>query len=437
MKRIILFLSAVLIAGSLLGQTSKQVNYSSLEKKIDKSQSKTQHEKRGTKYKTWLSHGELMFDVYDAMTLSATTGMAISEFNIIVGTPKEQAEKEIDGKMVTEYKMERVNFYFIDGLLEYWTFTNELIEDPLEVAYDSFKKAQELDEKGRADKKLSEDLSRLKYLYITEGTSNYTKKEYTKSASYFEKAVKIGEDPLVNNVDTIVIYYAGLSAQVGGDHEKAIELYKKALEYNYGNDGNIYYNIFEAYSQLGKAEEGAEYLKEGFVKYPKNQGVLYGLINYYIAQGDDPELVLDYIHKAMESDSNEPSLHFAEGTLHDKLENFERAEAAYKKAIELKPDFFDALYNLGALYFNAGVKFLEEANKVPAREVDKYDEVMAKANVEFRKSIVPMEKAHEVDPQNMAVIETLRNLYFRYRNESESIQKKYEEMNELYQSSKE
>ena len=29
----------------------------------------------------------------------------------------------------------------------------------------------------------------------------------------------------------------------------------------------------------------------------------------------------------------------------------------YKKAIELKPDYFDANYNLGALYFNEGVRF--------------------------------------------------------------------------------
>jgi tetratricopeptide (TPR) repeat protein len=437
MKRIILFLSVVVMASSVFAQTSKQVNFSSLERKIEKSNSNLEHEKRSTRYKTWLSHGELMFDVYDAMTLSATTGMSISEFNIIVGTPKEETEKEIDGQMVTEYKMDRVNFYFINGVLEYWTFTDELVENPLRVAYDSFLKAKELDDRGRADKSLSENLNKLKYMYVTEGTSNYTKKNYLKSAEYFEIAVEIGEHPLVNYVDTVVIYYAGLSAQVGGDNEKAIRLYKKALEYNYGTDGNIYYNIFEAYSQLGKAEEGVEFLKEGFVKYPKNQAVLYGLINYYIAQGDDPQLVLEYIHQAMETDPNEPSLHFAEGTLHDKLDNTDKAMAAYIKAIELNPEFFDAQYNLAALYFNQGVKLLEEANKVPAREVDRYDEVMAKANAEFKKSIKPMEKAYELNPSSPEVVETLRNLYFRFRNEDESFQKKYEEMNEIHQSMKE
>lgn len=437
MKRIILFMSAIILASSLMAQTSKQVNYGSLEKKIEKSKSDLEHEKRKTKYKTWIKHGELMLEVFDAMTLSASTGMAKSEFDIIVGTPKAQSEKDVEGQTVVEYQMERTNFYFIDNLLEYWKYTNELIEEPLDIAYNSFLKSQELDEKGRADKSLTENLTKLKYNYISEGTVNYAMKNYAKSSEYFEKAVQIGEHKLVNYVDTMVVYYAGLSAQVAGNFEKAIELYKKALEYKYENDGNIYYNIFEAFTKLKRGEEGLEYLQKGFVAYPKNQNILYGMIDFYIQKDENPELVLDYINKAIETTPNEPSLHFAAGTLHDKLENFDAAEAAYKKAIEIKPDFFDALYNLGALYFNAGVKLLEEANTIPANEIEKYDEVVAKANEEFKKSIEPMEKAYKADNTNFAVIETLRNLYFRYRNQEEAFQKKYDEMNEIYQSMKE
>ena len=111
--------------------------------------------------------------------------------------------------------------------------------------------------------------------------------------------------------------------------------------------------------------------------------------------------------------------------------------SSYIKAIELNPEFFDAQYNLAALYFNQGVKMLEEANQVPAREVEKYDEIMAKANAEFKKSIKPMEKAYELNPSSVEVVETLRNLYFRFRNENEAYQKKYEEMNEIYNEMKE
>jgi tetratricopeptide (TPR) repeat protein len=433
MKRILLFFTATLIVSSLFAQTSKQVNFNSLQKKVDKSVARTEHEKRGLNYKTWLSHGELMKEVYDAMILSARAGMTVSEFNIIVGMPNQQNEKEVDGQVITEYVMDRVNFYFINGMLEYWKFTNNLVEKPLHKAYESFLKAKELDEKGKAEKSLKDNLNQIKYLFIGEGTSYYSQKEYIGSFKCFAKAIEIGENPIVSFVDTIVIYYAGLSAQVGGDFENAVTYYKKALDYNFTSDGNIYYNIYEALTQMEKQEEAVKYLQDGFLKHPKNQSILYGLINYYISKGDDPKLVLEYIHKAMETDPTEPSLYFAEGTLHDKLENIEEAEKSYKKAIELNPNFFDALYNIGALYFNSGVRLLEEANKIPAREIEKYDQVMIRANGEFKKSIPYMEKAYEIDSMSRPVVETLRNLYFRFRTEGDEMQKKYDRINEHLQ----
>lgn len=433
MNRIILFFSAMLLIGSsLTAQTSKRVNYATLQKKIEKSDAKIAHEKHGQNYKTWISRGELMLEVYDAMTLSAKLGMTINEFKIIVGTPKQESEKEVEDQTILEFQMDRVNFYFINGQIEYWLFTNPIIENPLTEAYNSFKKAQELDVQGKTSKKLTENFTKLKFFYITEGTGLYTQKKYIESAKNFVTSVEIAESPLVSSIDTIIVYYAGLAAQVGGDYENAVKYYKKALDLNYTAEGNIYYNIFEAYSKLGKDAEGVDYLKNGFLKYPKNQSVLYGLINYYITKGEDPKIVLDYIHKAMETNAIEPSLHFAEGTLYDKLEDFEQAVKSYEKAIELKPDFFDAIYNLGAIYFNNGVKHIEEANKIPAREIEKYDRAIEKANLEFKLSIPYMEKAYEITPDSKAVIETLRNLYFRFRTEGEEIQLKYEKMNDVF-----
>lgn len=431
MKRIILLLTAALMVGTMFAQTSTQINFGSIQKKLEKSNAEIEHAKKSQKYKTWLNRGELMLEVYDAMLLNANPGMSMAEFTIIVGTPKEKNEKEVEGQMVTEVIMDRVTFYFVDDVLEYWVFTDKILEDPLSEAYTSFQKSQELDEKGRATSKIGVSLNRLKYIYISEGSNCYTQKKYDCSLSNFAKAIEIGEHPSVNFVDTVVIFYAGLSAQVGLNYEDAVTYYKKALEYDFTSDGNVYYNIFEAYTAMGKDEEGLKYLEEGFLEYPNNQSILYGLINYYISKGDNPEVVLDYIHKAMEVEPDEFSLHFAEGTLHDRLGNFEEAEKSYKKSIELNPDYYDALFNLGALYFNAGVELLEQANKVPAREVEKYDELIEKSNAKFRLSIPYIERAYEASPEK-AAIETLRNLYFRFRNDSEEMQKKYDKINEVW-----
>lgn len=427
MKRIILILLSTALMGAVSAQMATQVNYKSLEKKIDKSNLEIKNEKKSINYKTWLKRGELMLNVYEAMTLNAANGMTTKEFEIIVGSPKAKDEEEIEGESVDRFVMERTDFFFIDNMLAYWTFTKPLYEETLNEAYQNFKKVVELDSKNKSKKDLKTLLEKLKYHFITEGSNVYAKKDYAKSHEYFVKAIEIGEMPLVSYVDTVMIYYAGLSAQLNKDYEQAITLYKKAIDYNSYLDGNVYYNAYDAYKAMDKAEDGLSFLEKGFVQFPKNQNILYGLINYYLEKGENPEVVLEYINEAIKTDDNY-SLHFAKGTLYDKLGNFENAIAAYNKAIELKPDFFDAVYNLAALYFNKGVEFLEEANKVPAREVEKYDVLIGKSNVEFKHSIPYMERALEIEPTNMQTLESLRNLYFRYRTESEETMKKYEEI---------
>ncbi len=435
MKKIFLILIVVITSITAIAQTSTQINFSNLEKKIARSDQSIENPKSNLKYQTWISRGELMLEVYDAMTLSASAGLTINDFMLIIGRPKQQLEEEIDGIPITKMVMDRVTFTFIEGVLESWTFTNPLVDNPLFDAFNSFLKANELDDRGRGKEKIAENLVKLKYALIAEGSNCYSQKDYACSFNFFSKTIEIGLHPIVNSVDTVLFYYAGLSAQLGNMNEVAIEYYQKAIDYNSYSDGNTFYNIYEAYSSLGREDEGLKYLQEGFLKVPNNQNVLYSLINYYIVKDDDPIAVLEYLDKAKESDPENYSLYFAEGTLHDRLEKFELAEKAYLKAIELNPNYFDAVFNLGALYFNGGVKLAEEATKIPPREDrdgSKYEAKMKLADIEFKRSIPIMEKALEISPKNKATVETLKNLYFRFRTESDTMQKKYEEINELW-----
>ena len=166
------------------------------------------------------------------------------------------------------------------------------------------------------------------------------------------------------------------------------------------------------------------------MKYPKNTNILFTLISYYIDKQEDPAKILVYIDKAIETEPNNSSLHFAKGTLYDRLGDWENAVTSYKKSIEIDPNFFDAYYNIGALYFNKGVKYIEEASKVPARELEKYDALMEKANAEFKNSLPYMEQAYKVNPNSKETIEALKNIYFRFRTESQELNDKYIEFNE-------
>ena len=53
---------------------------------------------------------------------------------------------------------------------------------------------------------------------------------------------------------------------------------------------------------------------------------------------------------------------------------------------------------------------------------------MSKANVEFKKSLPYMENALKINPASKEVMDALKNIYFRFRNESPEMSAKYKEI---------
>jgi tetratricopeptide (TPR) repeat protein len=124
---------------------------------------------------------------------------------------------------------------------------------------------------------------------------------------------------------------------------------------------------------------------------------------------------MKYLDIAIAQDPKNASYFFAQGTLYDKLQKPDEATTSYLKAIEYKEDYFDAYYNLGALYYNKGVKQVDVANLVPSSQPDKYELEKDKADIEFKKAIPYMEKAHEINPTDKFTLESLKTLYYRLK----------------------
>ncbi len=424
MKRVLFFM-LLLTCNAAFAQVS--INYGALEKKVAKSDATIADPKKNAKDATWISRAELMFEVFNSQNMNAYRGMTPENFTLIVGKPKSQSNIDVDGVSTDRYTMERVEFYFVERSLEYWKITNPVIKDasPLNIAREALNKAIEIDAAGKKSKKIADNLRTLKKLYLDEALNSYSLKDYTNAYNSFKSCIEVGQMPQVNSVDTAVFYYAGLSAQLGGQYENAIDMYRKGLAAGFSSEGSAYFNMYEAYKSLGKNDEGIKCLEEGLVNYPQNLNILYSLINCYLEKGEDPSKIIFYIDKALADAPDNVSLLFAKGTLYDKLEKYDEAVAVYTKATEIKPDFFDAYYNIGAVYYNKGVKLVETAQKIPASKVKEYETTMNEAAAEFRKSLPYMEKAAEVNPESKEAIEAISNLYFRFRNDGPEMMEKY------------
>ena len=114
----------------------------------------------------------------------------------------------------------------------------------------------------------------------------------------------------------------------------------------------------------------------------------------------------------------------------------ETAEKVYLKSISINPSFFDAQYNLGALYYNRGVAAIQAASRLDLKDEAGYKKLTDEADANFKQALDPFIKAHALQPTEKYTIETLKNIYFRFRNNSEEMMAKYKEFNTKIQTNK-
>jgi tetratricopeptide (TPR) repeat protein len=169
-------------------------------------------------------------------------------------------------------------------------------------------------------------------------------------------------------------------------------------------------------------KKALQVIKGGITKFPNDLNLIIAETNVYLATGEI-EKAQKTLELAIEKDPENPLLYFTVGSNYDQMSRKEelpdaertelmlRAERAYLKAIDISKDYFDAYYNLGALFFNEGVRVFELADaitdlKVYAQEKEKFDAL-------WNKSIPYLEKAHELQPNDIHTLISLRVLYAR------------------------
>jgi tetratricopeptide (TPR) repeat protein len=294
----------------------------------------------------------------------------------------------------------------------------KLSDDPLTVAYDSYMKALALDDKDRFSKSVKIKLTLLIGDLTNQAVAAFTAENYEKALKSFEQIMAIEQTPVFkaddpNSVDTVIIFNAGLAAYNAQNYDKAIEYYRNAAKYKYSG-ARTYQLISTSYLQKKDTLGALNVLKEGLKEYPSNGTILVEVINIFLNANKVDE-ALKYLDIAIEQDPKNSSYYFAKGTLYDKLQKPDDATVCYLKAIEYKEDYFDAYYNMGALYYNKGVKQVDVANAIPSNQPEKYEEEKNKADIEFKKAIPYMEKAHAINPTDKFTMESLKTLYYRLK----------------------
>jgi tetratricopeptide (TPR) repeat protein len=253
------------------------------------------------------------------------------------------------------------------------------------------------------------------------------------------------------------LFYAANYAVNAEDMDKALEYYYELKGLKYTGERSIYFalnNISKVEENFGDnktlrdlAIKSGSHTKPSEEKIPSKAGLVYKNIALILVQKgkvdeaiaavadarkanpDDSSLILteaelylqikDYdtytrlVNEALQSDPTNVDLVFNLGVISANANKLEDALKYYKSALEIDPNYFNALLNISELLLRADDKFVTEMNKLGTSEKDnkRYEVIKTERNKNF-KSILPyLEKAVELKRDNEAAKKTLLSVY--------------------------
>ena len=262
-------------------------------------------------------------------------------------------------------------------------------------------------------KKSKVELIRCAYSLGTAAYDKYDAKEYSEALSLFEKVVFVNASNAIGKVDTSNIFNASLMAVQAKDSDKSIELLSRLLKLDPSN-GEYHMSLVKEYGKVDNAEAQFEALKNGRVLAPNHTGLIFEEVNYYLAQNDNDAL-LNSLDVAIVAAPDNKILQFAKGMALGNLNKYEEAKLAYKAAIAIDADYFDAYNNLAGLFLDQTVALIEKMNSLglSASDQKKYSSIKKKRNNLYAEAKPFLEEAVRINDTAVEVLGALKEVCYQ------------------------
>lgn len=303
-----------------------------------------------------------------------------------------------------------------------------LAPDAINVAYEAYTKARALDTKGEFKADIATRLGAIGGEFFNEGISYFQQNDFDGAMPFFEKAINISNEN--QTIDTLANYGAALcfekkAATDPAFLDKAIERYQYLADLRM-KEVSVYTSLANLYKDKGNLEKGAQVLNIAKEMFPGNTDIIITEANMYISTNNHAKAISSLM-EAKEKEPKNVSVLYAVGVTYDLMKNdtslseadrskyFDAAITSYKETIDADPNYFDALFNLGAIYFNKGGEVINEANKLPINETAKYDKMLSDGNNFLNLALPYLEKCETIQPQDKPTLISLKEIYTRLK----------------------
>ena len=445
-----LFLASAIFMFALPAANAQKVNTTNELNKLQKVDLTLENPKKNIKAATWLAHGKAYTDAYILPTKEIGRGVPVQVLQMNVGEPRNMVEGELQGMQMIVLDYEYVDIYVnpANYLIEGWNQKKEIKENLAETAIASLKKAYEIDPK--IESKVASVALNLANALMQQGDALNSVGRILDAAKCFElayRAESIVPSTVANgdnlfNAGMLLTMYASTAA--GDDalaaFAKGEQLFTEVIAKGYADaNGHIYYYLFHCYyGQKDKNREeylpkAKEALLTGIKLFPKNNTILDGLMQFYTAEegvGDPAELT-SMIENSLKDEPTNYDLWFGRGRVYNAIKNYDECIKSFEKCAELRPDAFDANFYMGYFIIEKANDAINTLNNNSGISYEEYETENAKINHIYAEAIPWLEKAHAINPSDVATIEFLNSLCFRLRD-MDGMMDKYNKYHELF-----
>lgn len=305
------------------------------------------------------------------------------------------------------------------------------------IAFQAYKKALEL---KPGEKAALDGLRDAIGSISTTGLTAYEQTNYQESFNAFRSVLDIHKILKDNGAESPLdpeeeydnqLYITGMAALNAGQKETA-KSYVTQL-YDKGYDRSSVYDAMYKLTAEEDMDAAAEILNTARAKYPDDLGLLFTEINHYLKL-QKTDVLEDKLKQAIAKEPENPSLYSTLGNVYDKLYQssykegnhdeaqnyFDLAKEYYGNAIEKKEDFTDAIYSLGALYYNKAALVTDEMTKLAddySKEgTTKFNQKKAEIQELFQEALPYFKRVEMMDPNDRNSLIALKEIFARENN---------------------
>ena len=258
-------LASVQIAGA---QQVKSV--AAARSSVEKAEKASQDAKKSVNPTTWIKLGQAYMEAYYAAQGDGWLGATDQELSLVMSGVKPIAEEQVvvAGTPMLKRVYDTKNYYFNSaGQLAIIETTTPVIENALGKAIEAYKKASELDVKGKKSKDIVEGMKIVDQKCLDEAYMAYNFGDLKLASEYFEKAANAFVDGCP--VDTNAVYNVGFTSYMSGDYDRAKEWFNKSIAIGFDGENG------EAFAKLADiADRQATRRQDSDILRPHSQSIL-------------------------------------------------------------------------------------------------------------------------------------------------------------------